>query len=281
MLENKIILRSVYKFTRCHMEPSKIPTTGRYPASVRGTDSQGDAILSEEDKKNNAFLIKETDIIEIYDGKEFDLSEEIDAAWWEAIRYSKKIAQDRWERDKAGNLTVDGNAKRYGNAEFYVERPGLASKLKNTRKRDIHEAKAYIYQDSEQGLQQKARLLGNSMTGLPNSDVEDYLVSLAERTPVLITELYTGTDTHLRLFLLDAIDKYVVYKNDSLYYYGDNIVLGATDTAVINYFKNPDNKRITDMIKREVYPEYNTPVVNTIDTLTEADLTAKKPAKKA
>ena len=282
MLENKIILRSVYKVTRCWMEPAKNPNTGRFADIVRKVNLQGEQILSDDDRKSGKFFIGDEDVIEIYDGKEFDLEDYVDAAWWEAIKFSRKIAQDRWEKDKQGNLVVDGNAKRYGNAEFYVERPGLDSKLRNTRKRDIHEAKSYIYRDTEAGLQQKVRLLGNPMTGLPSSDVEDYLVELAEKNPTLITELYTGSDTHLRIFLLDSIDARVIYNKDKLYYYGDNIPLGATDTAVIAFFKNPTNKRITDMIKAEVYPEYSLPKeANTIDSLTEADIPLKKaPGKK-
>jgi len=276
MLENKIILRSVYKVTRCWMEPATNPATGRFPSSVRKVNNQGEQMLSDEDRKSGQYFISSSDVIEIYDGKEFDLDDEVDAAWWESIRYSKKIAQDRSEKDKFGNYIVDGSAKRYGTAEFYVERPGLESKIRNTRKRDIHEAKSYIYQDTDSGRQQKVRLLGNPMLGLPDSDVEDYLVGIAEKNPILITELYTGSDTHLRLFLLDAMDKRAIYNKDKLFYYGDNIPLGATDSAVINFFKNPDNKRITDMIKREVYPEYNTPEVQTIDRLTEADIAGKK-----
>lgn len=281
MLENKITIRSVYKFTRCFMEPAKHPKTGRFADSVRMVDPDGTPRLNEEDRKTNRFFIKEDDIIEIYDGKEFNLDDEQDALWWDAIRFSRKIAQDRWEKDpQTGALVVDGNAKRYGVAEFYVERPGLESKLRNTRKRDIHEAKEYIYRDSEKNLYQKVRLLGNSMEGLPPSDVEDYLVSIAEKTPQKIVELYSGTDTHLRLLLLDAVEKNVIYNRDKLYHYGDNIVLGATDTAVIHYFKNPANKRITEMIKGETYPEYAVPTVNTIDTLTEEDLTITKPKPK-
>lgn len=275
MLENKIIIRSVYKVTRCFMEPAKNPATGRFPEIVRRTNNLGEMILSEADKNSGTYFISEEDIIELNDGKVFDLEDPVDAAWWEAIRYSKKIAQDRWERDKSGALVVDGNAKRYGTAEFYVERPGLETKLKNNKKREIHEAKAYVYQDSEDGLRQKARLLGNAMPGLPPSDVEDYLISIAERTPHLIQELYTGTDTHLRLFLLDALDKRVIYNRDKLYYYGDSIVLGATDTACIVYFKNPDNKRIVDMIKNEVYPDFVTPKSQRIEELTEADVAPK------
>lgn len=283
MVQNKIILRSVYKFTRMHMEPARLPSTGRYSEAVRQTNSQGDMILSDEDKKSGGFFIADTDVTEIYDGREFDLDDPIDKAWWEAIRFSKKIAQDRWERDKGtGELIVDGNSKRYGNAEFFVERPGLESKLKNTRKRDIHEAKSYIYQDSEAGLYQKVRLLGNSMEGLPPSDVEDYLVGIAEKTPTLISELYTGTDTHLRIFLLDAVDKHVIYNKDKLFYYGDNIILGASDAAVIAWFKDPKNKRITDLIKAQTYPEYSVDATQTIDTITDGDVPVKKaaPAKK-
>ena len=237
------------------MEPAKNPSTGRFADSVRKVTQAGDMIFEDDDKKGNKFLIAENDIIEIFDGRTFDLTDPVDKAWWDAIRFSKKIAQDRWERDAKDNLVIDGNQKRYGTAEFYVERPGVEAKQRNDRKRMIHEAKSYVYQDTPEQLFNKVRLLGNPMPGSTISDVEDYLVSLAERNPLLITELYTGTDTHLRLTLLDAMDKKVIYNKDKLYYYGEGVVLGATDTAVIAYFKNPDNKRIVDLIKREVYPE--------------------------
>jgi hypothetical protein len=274
MLGNKIILRSVYKVTRCFMEPAKHPLTKRFADCVRPADEHHKIVLTEKERESDRVFISEEDVIEIFDGKEFDLDNPHDNAWWDAIKYSRKIAQDRWERDKTGALVIDGNSKKYGTAEFYVERPGLEAKVRNNRKREIHEAKAYIYQDAEESLRQKVRLLGNAMPGLPISDVEDYLVSLAERTPQLITELYTGTDTHLRLLLLDAIDKYVIYNRDKLFYFGE-IVLGATDTAVIHYFKNPDNKRITDMIKGEVYPEYMISKSKTIDALTDEDIQIK------
>lgn len=279
MYSNKITLRSVFKFTRVHMEPAKNPATGRFADAVRTTNSLGDLILSDEDKKSNRFFIKDTDVIEIYDGKEFDLDDVVDAAWWDAIRFSKKIAQDRAQKDKDGQLIIDGNPKRYGTAEFFVERPGLESKVRNTRKRDIHEAKAHIYQDTPEGHLQKARLIGQNMTGLPLSDVEEYLVLIAEKTPHLITELYTGTDTHLRLLLLDGVDKGVIYNRDKLFYYGDNIILGATDSAVIHYFKNPANKRVVDMIKAELQPEYFSMPTVDVSEITEADIATAQPKR--
>lgn len=240
------------------MEPAKNPSTGRFPEVVRKINSQGDMILDEQDKKDRKFLIAENELIEVFDGRVFDLDDEVDNAWWEAIRYSKKIAQDRWERDKNNNLVIDGSSRRYGTAEFYVERPGLEAKQRNDRKREIHEAKAYVYSDTPENLYNKVRLLGNAMPGAAISDVEDYLVMLAERQPQMITQLYTGSDTHVRLFLLDAQDAKVIFNKDKLYYYGEGIVLGATESAVLAYFKNPDNKRIVEMIKRDTYPDLYT-----------------------
>src|ERR1041385_6134494 len=132
---NKLIIRSVFKITRCWMEPAVDPKTGRYPETVRKVNSQGDQILSAEDKKSGKIFISETDVIELFDGKTFDLTDPFDAAWWSAIKFSKKIAHDRSEKDKSGNLVIDGDQKRYGTAEFFVERPGAESKAKNTKKR--------------------------------------------------------------------------------------------------------------------------------------------------
>lgn len=272
MLQNKITLRSSYKFTKIFMEPAINPKTGRFAECVRQVDYNGDMILSDEDKKNGKILIPISDIIEIYDGIEFDLDEPYDAAKWEAIRYSKKIAQDRFERDGEGNLVVDGNQKRYGTAEFYVERPGMSSRVRNDKRRKIHEAKEYLYKDSESNLYQMVRLLGSPMNGLPPSDVEDYLISIAEKTPEKILELYTGTDTHLRLLLVDAIDKRIIFNKDKLYYYGDKIPLGGTENSVITFFKTPSNKRILDMIKADVYPEfYSLERGSDIDRLTQEE----------
>jgi len=255
MYENKIIIRSVFKVTACIMEPAINPTTKRYPDSVRKVNSLGDMILSEEDKKSGKYFIAENERIELFDGLELNLDDPHDAAWWEAIRYSKKIAKDRSQKDEAGNYIIDGNQKRYGNAEFFIERPGVETKSRNDYKRVIHEAKSYIYKDSSTNLYNKVRLLNNPMPYAPLSEVEDYLIGWAERKPEKIIELYTGTDTHLRLLLLDAQDKGIITIKDKLYYYGDQIVLGAADSAVIAYFKNPDNKRILDLIKRDLDPD--------------------------
>ena len=44
-------------------------------------------------------------------------------------------------------------------------------------------------------------------------------------------------------------------KKNGMFMYGDNI-LGATDDAVIQFCKTPANKKVLDMLKADVYPEY-------------------------
>lgn len=255
-VENKLTIRSVYKVTKADIEPVIIPHTGRYADCVRRVNSVGDMILNDDDRKSGKVLIGENERIEIYDGKTFDLDDPFDAAWWEAIKYSKMIAKDRSERDARGKLLIDGDTKRYGTAEFFVERPGQIANSRNLKSRAVHRAKDFIYKDNPDSLYQKARLLGSTMTGLPLSEVEDYLIDIATRTPNKIEDLYTGGDTHLRLLFLDALDKKVIFNKNKVYIYGDSVILGATADSVVLWMRNPDNKRLLEEIKKETYPEY-------------------------
>ena len=125
------------------------------------------------------------------------------------------------------------------------------------KKKLVHKTVDYIFNDEQglEGLLTKAKLLGRKMINAPAADVEDFLVSIAEKDPKKIIDLYTGTDTRLRLLLVDARDKKVVYIKDKLYMYADNIVLGATDTAVITWMKDPKHKKMLDLIIKDTYPD--------------------------
>ena len=93
------------------------------------------------------------------------------------------------------------------------------------------------------------------MENAPDSDVEDYLYQVAEKNPDMVLELYTSGDIALKLLLIDAKKNGVILKKDGMYNYADNI-LGATDDAVLLFFKMPSNNRILDQIKFKTYPEY-------------------------
>jgi hypothetical protein len=222
-------------------------------------------ILSEIERNdpNRQYFIKETDVFTIVDGTTFDLENVRDRFIWEAIKHCSLIAPDYYAKDKNGNSLINGtpgwNSKqpRFGIAELYVERPGVEANRRVNRKKLKHDAESYIYDDDRgaEGRVLKARLLGHKMDHMPDADVTDYLLQVAEQDPEKIINLYTGGDTAVRLLFIEARDKHVINYKNKLYIYADNVVLGASDEAAILYLKDPKNANVYKLIKQETYPE--------------------------
>ena len=59
MIENKIIIRSVYKITRCFMEPARNPSTKRFADCVRPCDEHHKIILTERERSSGSIFISE------------------------------------------------------------------------------------------------------------------------------------------------------------------------------------------------------------------------------
>ena len=162
-------------------------------------------------------------------------------------------------RDENGVLLIDGDAKKYGTAELYIDVPGEESERSVSRKKLIMKAFRFVEEDSVDGRLTKCKLLGKNMKYAPSSDVEDYLYQVAEKNPNQIIDLYTNGDTALRLLFIEARDKNIIRKKNGVFIYGDT-VLGMTDDAVISFFKIPSNKNIFEEIKRETFPQFAQPV---------------------
>ena len=220
-------------------------------------------ILSDNERNSGKYFIKVTQTFIIEDGKTFNLDDPYDAAEWEAIKNCPLIAPDRYAKDSQGNLLIDGTMgwkntrPRYGIAELYIERPGYEAVQKVNRKKKIHNAVSFILDDPKgsEGRVLIARLLGKHMTNIPDADVEDYLLEIAEKDPDRIINLYTGDDINLRLLFAEARDKKIIYIKNKVYLYADNIVLGATDDAVITWMKDSKNKKVLELIKKDTYPD--------------------------
>jgi hypothetical protein len=89
---------------------------------------------------------------------------------------------------------------------------------------------------------------------MPSTDVEDYLLSVADKDPERIIKLYTGEDNDLRLLLIEAKDKGVVHIKDKMYLYGAR-PLGATEDAVIAWMKNSSNQKLVSMLRQDTFPD--------------------------
>ena len=256
----KITLRSPYKVKEYHFQPLKGANGMNLPfvKKVRyDHNGNSEMILSEAERNdpNSIYFIPEDMDIVVTEGTEFDLDNPYEANLWEAIKNSELIAPTRDSRDSNGDLIIDGNKYRYGRAELYVDIPGEQSERSVAKRMQITKAWQYIEADSTDGRLTKCKLLGKNLKGAPSSDIQEYLYTEAEKHPEKIIDLYTNGDTALRLLCIDAKEKNVVKKVGGLYTYGESI-LGATDDAMILFFKTAANKAILDLIKKETYPEF-------------------------
>ena len=271
-LSNIIVLRSVWgKANQNYVLQPQRDKYGQLPKCVRRVNAQGDMILSEKDKEGSLEgLIPEDEQIVVHDGTVFDLNNERQAAEWEAIKNCFLIAPDRYAKDDKGNYLIDGStdinsinnfgrASRYGKAELYIERPGMEAKKKLTARKLRLQAQNFIVQDEGgyEGWLRMARVLGRNMSNQPAADVEEFLFSVADKTPEKIIELYTGGDIQLRLLFSTAKEKKVIRKNKNIYYYGNDQqkILGASEEAVIDWMKDSKNAKVLELIRHDTFPD--------------------------
>lgn len=270
-LNDVIILKSTYDKApnmKYFIQPCRDPKTGLFPPCVKKVTSQGDMIMSEQERADYAegrvVFFPEDHVFIVTSGKTYRMSNPHDKAEWECIKNCKLIAKSRDARDANGNFIIDGrpvkgnNPGRNGIAELYVDRPGLDVQRRVSRKQLIYKAESFIYDDErgEEGRLNMALILGKDMSNQPSADVIDFLLRIAEKDPNKIIDLYTGGDINLRLLFISAKKEHVIYVKNKLYLYGDNIVLGATDDAVIAWMKDPKNAKVLELIKKDTYKDY-------------------------
>lgn len=264
---NLVILRSVWgkRGQKYYIQPQK-NNKGQYPDCVRKVNADGDMILKHGDDPD--MLIPENRIFTIQDGTTFDLNDPYQAIEWAAIENCFLIAPSRFAKDTNGNYLIDGTVdsvtnssygtkSRYGNAELYIERPGLESKQKVTRAKLELQATNYIYEYGYEDWLVFAKVLGRNMDNQPVPDVEYFLISVAKKTPEKIIEICTGGDLANRMLFISAKENGVIRKVNGLYTYGEdsNVILGASEEAVIDWMKQPKNKKTLELIRKEAFPE--------------------------
>lgn len=258
-MEDLIILRSVYGKVgqTYYIQPCPNPKTGKLPACVKTVDSNGDMILSEAEiqamNSGKVHYVPADFVFQIKDGDKFDLSDLVDKANWEAIEHCNWIAKDRNERDEAGNLIIDGNSFRYGNADLYVERPGKIVEAKVNKRTLVLRASNYVQNESDAERRKKCKVLGRDMKNANPADVLEFLFEKAETKPLEIIKLYEGEEWKMRLFIIDAVERGVITRSGGVYRYGDNII-GADEAGVATTLKDIKFKRIYDAIKQQTYP---------------------------
>lgn len=264
---NIVVLRSVWgkNGQKYYIQPQK-NSKGQYPDCVRKVNSQGDMIL--KPGEDPEYLIPEDRMFTIQDGTTFNLDDPYQEAEWKAIENCFLIAPSRFAKDSSGNYLIDGTVdsitntdfgkrSRYGRAELYVERPGLESQRKLTRAKLELQATNFIYQYGYEDWLTFAKVLGKNMENQPVPDVEYFLVSVAKKTPEKIIDICSGGDLANRVLFITAKEKGIIRKRNGMYIYGEDgdLILGASEEAVIDWMKQPKNKKTLELIRKDSYPD--------------------------
>lgn len=273
---NLVVLKSTfnktpgmtYKIMPC---PDK---HGKMPNCVRRVDKDGDMILSEVDKtawnNHEKVFIPEDQAIVVQHGTTFNLDDPLQAAQWEAIKNSNLIVKERDARDAAGEFIVDGaksiidkyqNPKgRYGLAELYIERPGHVAKLRNDIRKLIVKAQGLIINDSLDHKVLICKLFEKDYSHANSNDVEDFLLTQAEKNPEKVIKYYNSEESSVRLLTLRAKEKgIIICKSDGLYY--ADIKLGSNLDLAVEFIKT--DKVLANEIKKETFPELEKKVTKT------------------
>ncbi|MBQ0113238.1 MAG: hypothetical protein KBT03_08935 [Bacteroidales bacterium] len=257
---NKVTLKNVYgREKKYFLQPMKQKNGTNFPfvKKVRYNDNgDSEMILSPDElnDKRREFFIPEDAMIEVYSGRTFNLDDEYEKNLWECIKTNPVIAPERTAKDSNGVLLIDGTQERYGRADFYVEREGEVSQRRISRIQQVTKAYVFIENDTASGRITKCKLLGKSMRNVPDSDVQDYLYTRAEKNPQEIIDLYTGSDQALKLLIIEAKDKDIIRKESGIWMFSETM-LGATDDAIVMYLKNPENQKVYDAIKDLAFPD--------------------------
>lgn len=257
---SRITLRNVYgREKKYYLQPCKQKNGTNLPfvKKVRINETGDPEMILGPDELNDPmrdYFIPETELIEIYGGKSFDLDDPLEKNLWECIKNNPLIAPERSAKDRMGNFLIDGTQERYGRADFYVEREGEIAERKVARIQVVTKAYVFIEQDTPSGRRTKCKLLGKSMQNAHDADVQNYLYTRAEANPQEIIDLYTGSDQALKLLVIDAKDKHVITNQSGIWMFSETM-LGATDEAIILYLKKPENQQVYESIKQLTFPE--------------------------
>lgn len=256
LMDDKIILRSSFGKVgqKYFLQPAINPETGRMPDHVKVVNAMGDMVLTEREKDSGEIFIPVTELFEIEDGHVFNLDNPWDKAVWKAIEHNRIIAPNRLAKNAQGEYIIDGRPDRYSSiAELYISQPGFETRSKVAKKVKIHNAQTFIISDSIENRRKIFKLVGRDPRNVLDIDIQDYLMQTAEKDPDKIIDLYTGEDLHLRLLFVDAMQKGVIIVKNRIYTYADNVALGATDEAVINYLRDSNHKSVLTLIRKDVY----------------------------
>lgn len=240
-----ITLRGVFK-TKHKIQPAFDAKVGWYAGVER---------ISEDQKRDLTYYVtvgetgdkaRNNTTIELYDGFQFNLNQEVDSINWNWVKRCKEIAESFEEAQKSKI------------ARFYVVIEGRESRKNNSLVALRHKAISYVLEDSPVNYENRALLLGFDMTGEPVETIKEFLLEQADKkkSAPKIIDVYTSKALNIQLLFLKAKQKGIVTTTANGAIKFGVQVIGMSDESSIVFLQDRGNKEVLSLLEREVNPEY-------------------------
>lgn len=201
--------------------------------------------ISDREKENRDYFVDPvTTKLILEEGVEFDLNNEIDAINWKWVQHLPEVAHSFEE------------AQHSPEAMFYVEMSGRESAKKNKEISTKFKAIQKVLEDAQTNYINRALLLGFDMEGSHPEEVKEFLLTMAERNPERVIEIYDNKLMGIRLLFIKAEKEGIITKESGLYKYGTT-VLGVDEKGAIQTLSDRGNKELVDLLDKQVNPEYH------------------------
>lgn len=230
----KIELRSVFKEGKITINP--------VPDGLGGY--KGVRRLSEDQKKSLTYWATPTSKFILKHGVSFNLNVEEQKAIWEWVKHSPAIAQS----EEACQFTPG--------AEFYVYEENKEVSAGISRKELKIKAGSLVISDAIANYPLRALALGVDMDDHNSATIKDFLLETAESDPLLVIAAYEAKDLNRKILLYKAVRQGVIeIDSNSMYRYGQTI-MGVSEKSALVWLGNPENSHLTEVLEKEVNPQY-------------------------
>lgn len=251
-----IVLKSLYK-----TKSSKMTIQPAW--SKRLSWFVGVPRLSEMDKQKLTFFVTPDSKLVLQNEMRFDLNDEVDAANWEWVKHSKRIASSLKE------------AQMTPGAMFYIYMEEAEAMSSISKSEILFKALQYVMNDKPTNYVSRARLLGIDMSNDKPLIIKEFLSREANKHPEKVINVYESDALAIQLLFYNAIDKGLITNDGQVFLYGRQ-VLGVSESLAIEYLKEPRNSSLLDLMERELHPEY----FQTPSSAKPVTKTAKRTTKK-
>lgn len=232
----KITFRAVLGKTQGKLSvcPARSKSTGRL---------MGVANLSDDQKKVLPYVVNEETTIDIFDGFELNLDNEIDSINWEWIKHLPELVS---------SVEISYETPQ---ALFYIENVEKDTEDRIKARKVKTDAFQYLNQATAAKKVEICRLLGIDADTMKPVDIDDYLGEIADSTPKKIVNAFEDKLIKVKLFLYRLTDMKIITIDSSGVYSWGNKVLGVNEGAVLIWLQLNENAAHIKQLYDLAYPK--------------------------